>query len=259
MSDSMAANTTCLHGLRRMRLSAWPLRKGIAGRCLESLAALSSVRPLRQQQCGLHAAAGAAQCQPRCAASSFGSSAAPLGLRPSSANPFSVLRVLGSQRQLHVSTVCFGKKKSAEGLVKRISKDDVEFSFARSGGAGGQNVNKVNTKVDMRLKLDAADWLPDDMKEALREKVKNRINSEGELVVTSERTRTQGGNMVDALQKMQKYIDNAALEVQPIESDPEKRKKLAKQKKQANENRLQSKKMKSMKKSDRKSGKRVDF
>lgn len=37
------------------------------------------------------------------------------------------------------------------------------------------------------------------------------------------------GNMEDALQKMQKYIDNAALEVQPIESDPEKRKKLAKQ------------------------------
>jgi len=47
----------------------------------------------------------------------------------------------------------------------------VTIQFARSSGAGGQNVNKVNTKVDMRFKLDEADWLEDDIREALRRMV----------------------------------------------------------------------------------------
>jgi peptidyl-tRNA hydrolase ICT1 len=45
--------------------------------------------------------------------------------------------------------------------VPKISLEHVTMSFARSGGAGGQNVNKVNTKVDMRFKVMEADWLPE--------------------------------------------------------------------------------------------------
>uniref|UniRef100_A0A5B7AVB2 Prokaryotic-type class I peptide chain release factors domain-containing protein n=1 Tax=Davidia involucrata TaxID=16924 RepID=A0A5B7AVB2_DAVIN len=75
--------------------------------------------------------------------------------------------------------------------IPKITIDHVTVSFARSGGPGGQNVNKVNTKVDMRFNVKNAYWLSDRVRERIIQMEKNRINKEGEIVISSTKTRTQ--------------------------------------------------------------------
>ncbi|KAH1132914.1 hypothetical protein AAZX31_05G050800 [Glycine max] len=90
-----------------------------------------------------------------------------------------------------------------QGPPPKITLDHVTVSFARSGGPGGQNVNKVNTKVDMRFNVKNAYWLSDRVREKILQTEKNRINKDGELVISSTKTRTQKDNIEDALAKLQ--------------------------------------------------------
>ncbi|XP_024029095.1 peptidyl-tRNA hydrolase ICT1, mitochondrial [Morus notabilis] len=113
-----------------------------------------------------------------------------------------------------------------DGPIPQITLDRVTVSFARSGGPGGQNVNKVNTKVDMRFNVKNANWLGDRIRERIMQMEKNRINKDGELVISSTKTRTQKGNIEDALGKLQAIIDAAAY-VPPPPSE-EQKKKIAK-------------------------------
>ncbi|KAG6478519.1 hypothetical protein ZIOFF_061962 [Zingiber officinale] len=105
----------------------------------------------------------------------------------------------------------------------KVTLGHVSVSYARSGGPGGQNVNKVNTKVDMRFNVKKADWLSERIRERILQMEKNRINKDGELVISSTKTRTQKGNIEDALEKLQAIID-AASYVPPPPSEEQKKK-----------------------------------
>lgn len=133
----------------------------------------------------------------------------------------------------------------------QITLDHVAVSFARSGGPGGQNVNKVNTKVDMRFNVGKAYWLSERIRERLLQLEKNRINKDGEIVISSTKTRTQKGNIEDALSKLQAIID-AASYVPPPPTE-EKKKKIAKLAAIGEQKRLQSKKAIAQKKTFRRS------
>lgn len=75
--------------------------------------------------------------------------------------------------------------------IPKVTLEHVKVGFARSGGSGGQNVNKVNTKVDMRFNVMDAGWLPLRIRERILQMEKNRINRDGEIVMSSTKSRTQ--------------------------------------------------------------------
>lgn len=83
------------------------------------------------------------------------------------------------------------------------------FVFSRSGGPGGQNVNKVNTKAAVLFDIEHCDAIPEDIRGRLLTKLSGRINKDGILRIESSEYRTQGGNREAALARMQELLKNA--------------------------------------------------
>lgn len=80
---------------------------------------------------------------------------------------------------------------SPDEIKKRKLENDFVFSASRSGGPGGQNVNKVSTKVELRFSLILTTYFSEKEKEILFIKLKNKINNEGELILVSQSERSQ--------------------------------------------------------------------
>jgi len=70
-----------------------------------------------------------------------------------------------------------------------IPFDQLEVKYARSSGPGGQNVNKLNTKAEIRFKVSEAEWMSEEVRRRLEEQQKNRINKDGELIISSQEHR----------------------------------------------------------------------
>ena len=95
-------------------------------------------------------------------------------------------------------------------LLRQSIRSASEISFSRSGGPGGQNINKLNTKVTLRLRLSFIDGLSDAELERARELLTNRISSEDEIVISSDEERSQRTNLERAFFRVEALISSAA-------------------------------------------------
>lgn len=88
----------------------------------------------------------------------------------------------------------------------RIPETEFSWSFVRSGGPGGQNVNKVASKAVLRWDLVGSPSLSEEVKQRLRAQQASRVTVEGELVLNSQRFRDQDRNRLDCLDKLREMV-----------------------------------------------------
>jgi ribosome-associated protein len=124
-----------------------------------------------------------------------------------------------------------------------FDKAEIEFSFARSSGAGGQNVNKVNSKAILRWRIHESRSVSRDIQIRFFHKFKNKITKDGDLVLTCENFRDQGRNVSECINKLNEMILSV--------SQPEKTRVKTKPSRSRIKKRLNEKKIKSEKKSQR--------
>lgn len=90
-----------------------------------------------------------------------------------------------------------------------IDESELSFTFARSSGPGGQNVNKVSSKALLRWKPATSTALPDDLKARLLARIGPRLTREGDLLITSQKYRDQARNIEDCREKLRQLVSSA--------------------------------------------------
>jgi ribosome-associated protein len=92
-----------------------------------------------------------------------------------------------------------------------VPLQEFQFTFARSSGPGGQNVNKVSSKAQLRWPVLESPSLPEPVRQRFVAKFAHRITAEGHLLVTSQRFRDAGRNVTDCLEKLRAMLLEVAV------------------------------------------------
>jgi ribosome-associated protein len=96
-----------------------------------------------------------------------------------------------------------------------IPDEEFHWTFVRSSGPGGQNVNKVASKAVLRWNLPSSQGIPDDVKARFRIQYRNRITTDGDVIVMSQRYRDQERNKLDCLEKLRDMMVHASAKPKP--------------------------------------------
>lgn len=165
-------------------------------------------------------------------------------------------RLVEVQRLLYQAEERYKPAGGGVEPIPKVTLDHVKISYANSGGSG-QGFNKaVNTKVDMRFNVKNALWLDEKVRERIMQMEKNRITKDGDIVISSKKSKAQKSNAEDAIAKLQVFayqrkklqaIIDAASYAPPPPSD-ETVKKISELSTLAEQKRLQKKKAQLQKK-----------
>jgi len=131
-----------------------------------------------------------------------------------------------------------------------INESEIEESFVRASGPGGQNVNKVSSAVQLRFDARGSPSLPEDVRMRLMRLAGSRLTRDGVLIINAQRHRTQARNRAEALERLVELIRRAAVAPRP--------RRPTKPTKAARERRIEAKKRRSSLKVSRRTSPHYD-